>query len=375
MAQIILLSIIKTLDNMNINTNKQLLQSIKKQKKHIINALVFFILTITLITCTNKTAKINKSKINEDFPVTTKIVDFDTILCMNSIIFNNTPKQMNIVDSVLIIQQIEGDKYFLFVNLKNKSIIKSWGDKGKGPNEFISISEFSLKDSCMQFMDYIKNQIVYVKVNEIIHQDSLKLLTKSYPNNMDFRPFKIYHFNQKKIVLGGFKNNRIGVLDKDNNIIGTFCDYPFPTKIKGIYRGATFQGMLGINETKNKFCSIIFGTDIFEIYSYKENNPQRIYISNFQTPNVRRINKSINIMNSFNTGIRGLSVTPDFIFLRYYYNKKNMETKEILCFDWNGNKKVKYIFPFQVLETTATNKFMYLITYDNENTFLLRTKI
>ena len=83
-------------------------------------------------------------------------------------------------------------------------------------------------------------------------------------------------------------------------------------------------------------------------------------------------------------GLLDISVTEKDIYFIYSEETFNealannyVGANEILCFDWSGNKRKKYITPMKISKIAASEEYIYGIHYDIDtgNTLLLRFKI
>jgi hypothetical protein len=278
---------------------------------------------------------------------------------------------------------------FTFINLKNEEIIKKWGIKGRGPNEFNSFSNYSIKNGYLFFGDPVKKVMNKVSIKDILLKKNPKIISKPYPYTKTFRPRDLYLHKDKKLVLGYFEKGRIGMLDQNNNILGTFEEYPFNnenvTNINNLFKGTIYQGRIVTNPNNEKFCIMNLSSDAFEIFELKNNNIKKLYTSEFiHQPIIVKKRENVYLVNGKSiAGLLDVSATEDNIYFSYS-NKTSKEmmlnsnkSNEILCFDWNGQKKTKYITSIPISRIAINKNYLYGIHYDVKNgkTLFVKFKI
>ena len=279
---------------------------------------------------------------------------------------------------ILITCHNADDYRYSFIDSKTGKLITRWGQKGNAPNEFIDFgSDFYVQDSLLVFLSSMKKSINYVSIPAILRGEKEVLVkTEIYPYTADFRPLRIVPIGNRKVATGLFKHGVLGVLDENNNIVGTYSDYPFPYEVEGLYRGTAYQLVLSCNTYRQRLLASVSHSDIFEIYELDTNGLHRVYVNKFdKIPVVQMRDGRLGIDDSKSIGgILGLFNTDSFIYLGY----SNLSLKEvslndymfdeILCFDWNGNKVKKYNLPFPISTFCVINSLLYVTSLDNNMT-------
>ena len=162
------------------------------------------------------------------FDTVCKIVDYN-LICSDE----NAPwgaiMNMEIVDSILILQHAMDEYAFSFINVNNGELLSQWGRTGEGPEEFIDFgSGFEIVDSRIFFLDRMKKERISVLLSDILSKKEHPDITReAYPYNVDFRVLEINAVGNKKIVTGGFKKGYWGALDSQNHIIPNVAELPF----------------------------------------------------------------------------------------------------------------------------------------------------
>lgn len=292
------------------------------------------------------------------FDTVCKIVDYN-LICSDE----NAPwgaiMNMEIVDSILILQHAMDEYAFSFINVNNGELLSQWGRTGEGPEEFIDFgSGFEIVDSRIVFLDRMKKERISVLISDILSKKEHPDITReAYPYNMDFRVLEINAVGNKKIVTGGFKEGYWGALDSQNHIIPNVVELPFDAgEVSGLEKGTVFGGILKANSKQSKFVLSIRASDVFEIYRVSDDGINRVYVSPFKhIPKTWKKGGGYAIdYNQSIGGIKNIAVSDDLIcfslFLQNYNEaaKTDFASNELFCFDWDGNKVKKYVLPFPI---------------------------
>lgn len=321
----------------------------------------------------------------DSFDVMEKIIVCDSIYSDKNDPFG-TITNIEIADGVLILKHM-GDEYaFSFVDINKKKLLRRWGSKGEGPNEFIDFgSDFTISGSQLVFLSKMKKEINHVPIVGILEsKDTLHTVKEPYLYNVDFRPSRLRIVNDKNIFLGSFKEGRFGVLNSENEILNFPSEYPFDCgEIAGIYRGSAFQSKMKSNDKQGKFVISTFSSDVFEIYQIFDTSIHRIFVSPFNyIPQIRESEGRYAV--DFDKSIAGLmqmAVSDDLVC--FIYSSQSEEeashsgrmSNEILCFNWNGEKVKKYILPFPISNFCIDNHFIYGVRYQNDETIIYKFKL
>lgn len=316
--------------------------------------------------------------------------DVRTIECYDSLYSDKydplgSIREIAVADSVIVLQNSGFDYHFAFINAKTGSLITKWGKEGRGPGEYLRIGAgFSISASQLFFLDAMKKEINYLPLSNILNGTDLAVKSIPYPYTGDFRPKYIVPLNDKKIVVGGLKEGRFGILDAENDIEACLFDYPFDfPEIQGIFRGSVFQSKIKSNEKRNRFIIMTLVSDIFEIYENTDTGVRRVYISSFEDiPKIIEkprpgVTHRIDYNNS-RAGLMRLATSDDLICLTYSSesdikaSQNDKSSDEILCFDWDGKKIRKYILPFPINNFCIDRENIYGTRIIGEETVIYR---
>lgn len=261
-------------------------------------------------------------------------------------------------------------------------MITRWGQKGNAPNEFIDFgSDFSIQDSLLVFQSSMKKSLNYVSIPAILRGEKEVLVKKEiYPYTAEFRPLRVVSMGGKKVATGLFKQGVIGVIDENNNIVGTYSDYPFPNEMEGLYRGTAYQLAMSCNTYRQRLLVSVSHSDVFEIYELDTSGLHRVFVNDFKhVPVVQMHDGRVSKDDSKSIGgILGLFNTDNFIYFGYSHlslkevSLNDYTYDEILCFDWNGNKIKKYNLPFPVSTFCVIDNSLYVTSLVDNNMTIYR---
>lgn len=319
------------------------------------------------------------------FEVVTEITDYDSL-------FSDKETPLGVIVNLevrngIIVTEHGNDEYnFSFIDASTGNLLKRWGKRGEGDNEFIDFGNgFVLTDSLLIFQERMRKMICSVSVTDILDEGRASIATKeSYPYTVDFRPLIFNIVNGKKIFAGCFKTGRLGVINSRNEIMECPFEYPFYTEpLAGVMRGSVFQCKIKSNEKQRKTIVQTLASDVFEIYQCSDTALSRIYVSPFNNP--PKLRKSGNRYGiDYDESIAGLmkmAVSDDFIYFTYSSLRSNEKERlgnsvnEILCFNWNGEKVRKYLLPIPITSFCADKQYIYGICNNEEETIIYRFKL
>lgn len=258
-------------------------------------------------------------------------------------------------------------KYFHLIDLESGNIVNSWGNKGRGPGEFINVGrQISIRDSLLFFSDNGAKKIVSLNMDEMLRERTETMSSNEYPYTRDFRPAKFLAMKDVVICLGAIDKLRFGILDRSQNrIIGHANLYmPHAEEVDGIYVGSVYQSLMQSNPRDELFVISLLASDYFEIFKLEGQLAQRIFVSGDATMPKMLLkpkmgtNYTIDYENSI-AGNIGLATNEDRIFFLYSdasyakYSEKG-ESDHIKCYSWTGEHTEDYTLPFPVSRIVTT---------------------
>lgn len=285
----------------------------------------------------------------------------------------------------LITKHTKDEFAFSFFDAASGKLTHQWGKKGNGEGEFLSFgSTPQVVDNQLMFAESMKKTLNLVSVADIVGDSAeVDVCSLPYPYTGEFRTNKIVLLNGKKVVTGFFEQGRLGLVDEKNEVLGTFGEYPFHyEEITGVHRGTVFQGDLGVNPKENKCAVSIYNSDIFEIYQLEGEALKPVFVSSVENkPAIKKINGrmfSVDRAQSI-AGYLEMSVSDERIAFLYSplcaADAESKQSNEIHCFNWAGEKEVKYILPFPISNFCFNKEHLFAIRYQDDDVVIYRFRI
>lgn len=341
-----------------------------------------YILTAILTLCVSCSTSTKRS---DEFQQIIHLNNFDTIYYCHDLL--GPIVDMEIDNSILITKHALDDFCFSLFNIEQKEMIGRWGEIGDGPEMYSQIGySMTISNDSLIFQDIAKKEINHVSITDLYLKCStnnhhLNVNKEKYLYNKDFRPSKIYPINSQWILVGSYSSGYIKMVNSKKQIVDSdITDYPFTCdEVQHIYRGSAFQTRIKVNEKQSKCVHIFNASDIFEIYEISDSTLHRIYINEFQhIPQIKSAGGQFRVdaQNSI-AGFIDCTVSDNMICFLYATGDylTTSSSKEILCYDWNGNKLRKYILPMNVDNICLADKHLYATIEEDNSIAIIRIKL
>lgn len=303
------------------------------------------------------------------------------------------PYSMVLTDSILIIENSKVKKGYNFYNYNIKSNVYSKGyvQKGRGPNEVQSSTEFGVHKNIFWMYDGILKKILQV------NKDSLFLGVADnfqwFPTDQSY--YSMAFVKNNKYVVNGNRYSKIKIqefdLDKniESNTYGTFDIPNRNTPIDGVK--AAYQAFLLSKPSGDKVVMAYRRVDAIELFDLKNEANNKVVrgpISNelklkFQKKGV--INLFLKDKEIINTFVGG-TVTDKYIYLPFSGKKKHQKNitdikfnynyaKYIHVYDWDGNPVKKIILDRNIMAIAVSKDDKTLYSFDPNSGYILKADI
>jgi len=275
-----------------------------------------------------------------------------------------------IKDSLIVVRNNRKDSLFMVFDIKDFQCINSWGEKGNGPNEYLSPRIINSTDTNIYILDFQLKRMNTVNVlnhnicnNRMIENSDLPQMIKSTGESQFFYD----RFDSKKQEIVKWDSL------KSKKSIYKFDDLASEYKNTSVY-----NGFLGVNSKARRIVYAYQYLRRFDILDFNGNVIKKIQITPSSRPLLNK-NKIDNIRST--TYYFGLRTTEKSFFLYYvgYTGKElskdlNMDTY-FEEYDWNGTPINRYrvnrfIWNFDLYYSNNCVNFIGL-DQDNELPFIL----
>ena len=283
--------------------------------------------------------------------------------------------------NILILKQKAEKDVFLFVDCSTGNVIKTWGRRGHGPQEFIDFGmSVDVRDSTLAFTEWGTRTLHMVNVYDIMADtNQVRISSQTYPYTRDFRPNKLYRIGGGWLALGYFANSRLGYLTGDMKEVASNIDYPFKhDDISMQNAGTVFQGKAACVESRGAIITNM--SDALEIVSVDDmgNITKTAEVKPTMLPQYSNsYGRLANLHGENSAGYRDVCVDAKHIYilsggkLRYEdFAAKGFTATSIVKYDWKGNLICEYKLPFPVSEICVQGTKMYGIHLKGEDVII-----
>lgn len=272
-------------------------------------------------------------------------------------------------DTFVVVRNSRNDSIFMVLGLNTFNCIKSWGNTGNGPSEYLSPRLINSSSNGFYIANFGHRKLEDHTIPEFNKAEQKMVENTDIPQNIvSADSLLIYDkFNPTSQELVIWQN---GLKPKT---IYNFDDLKHKYSNTNIYRG-----FIGVNKTAKRIVYAYQYIRRFDILDYEGNIIKNVEIEPNTPPQLRE-DKGIDPINS-KTYYFGLKTTEDFFFLYYVgYSgdnlRKNMNVNTFIeQYDWNGNPVKRYKIPrflwnFDICKNGESMAFLGL-DQSNESPFI-----
>lgn len=308
------------------------------------------------------------------------VTEYDSTYIHNSVPMGEILEAAMCQNIMILKQEAEKD-VFLFVDCSTGNVIKTWGRRGHGPQEFIDLgTSVDVRDSTLAFVEWGTRTLHIVNVNDIMADtNQVRISSQMYPYTRDFRPNKLYRIGSGWLALGYFASSRLGYLTGDMKEVTSKIDYPFEhDDISLLYAGTVFQGKAACMESRGAIITNM--SDALEIVSADSmgNITKTVEVKPTMLPKYSNSYGRLgNLYSENSAGYSDVCVDAEYIYilsggeLRYKdFATKGFTATSIIKYDWKGNLICEYKLPFSVSEICVQGTKMYGIQPNGENAII-----
>jgi hypothetical protein len=303
----------------------------------------------------------------------------------DSIPMNNIYEAHKLIalDTLLIITSFNGDYFFHIYNINTFKLIKEFGKKGRGPDEFLAPRitmqrlDNNLDGSDLLIFDEGRKTISSINILYILLNKEDGIKTRELPKQM-VSISDIIFMNDSIAFYAPSGNENLGRFSiyhfstTERTFIPYLPDLGFKVHANNLYPIYATSSAC-VNESKKRFVAIPVLLGELDFFDFSGNYIKSTIIERvneiknakyekmiFQTPGVGYY---ITDLQSVNDKIYALFTTKKFP------NLKNKSISEIYVFDWDGNPIEKYVLDREINSfayDSSNNRFIGYSTNNNE---------
>ena len=273
---------------------------------------------------------------------------------------------------------------FTTIDIATKRVIKHWGTRGQGPNEFIGTVDMynNYSNSGLNVWNQATAKLYFfphciLESGSIYFQTIPTGLSKPEDRNIYDFAHSVVQIDTSLffVAAGGRANKRLALLDLKSNEAKEIGDFPHEdinTQLPVGLRNMAYNSRIRYNRSLRKLVNVVFNSEMFEIYnvSVSETNV-KLAMGNYTTvPKYRATTSSSGLTGAIVERVgngkgrnREVTISDKNIFILYQDYKRAGMLKPtdaeliadmVLVFDWDGN-------PVKIYELDC---FVTTIDYD-----------
>ena len=283
------------------------------------------------------------------------------------------PYNLAVVGNTVTLLNVRASKNFTTIDITTGRVIKQWGDKGQGPNEFIRVMDIYNTGAGLNIWDNAKSKLYFCSDSDL---ESDSVYFKNIPINIEGNQYRYNSVIQLDtfsfFAVGGDGNKLFTLFNTKNNEvkeIGNFPSEDTNSHISPVLRKLAYNGRIRYNSSLKKLVYVSIASEMFEIYNF-DGADVKLAKGNYSTiPQYREIIRgdgartvATSLLNGKGNNY-GITVSDENIFILYQDHKRagivsetdtNKPADMVLVFDWNGK-------PIKIYELDC---FVYGISYD-----------
>lgn len=297
------------------------------------------------------------------------------------------PADFVLSDNYIIIRNRSKCNFiFTLVDLKTQSIIKNFGKRGRGPEEFNNVKLMkSRNNGSFEFFESNKNKYFRVEIKNIIEMEKpvFKLIaefkkTGKWDDLDNFsNPSKAYCINDSTFITRDYyKDGMFGLCNNYGELLGVYFEYPDANNnVNPQLKKKVFQARFRAHPDQDKFVSMFFFSDWIKIYEYENTQLIEIIDNYTRFPKYRNIGGSLINSTDEKLGNITLDVNSENIYVLYSdkyerdaFNNGYLDqsTNKILVYDWDGKIVAKYKLNHNAFNVAVDTNNKYIYTLSND---------
>lgn len=337
-----------------------------------------YLLFILFYCCTSKISI--KEQYNENLQFN------DTIICTSKILNDSCifimPRQMEIFDTIIIIlDEFRPDNFFHIYNTQGK-LLKSFGNKGRGPGELLTVSNFhpNKHNNTIAVYNFRKRHIIEYDIQKILHNVSPFYSEHPIEASTTY-PQEIIKLDSNNYLCCHRLPQLRYSIQEGNEEKFQYINYPqieernIPTFTAAILN---YAGQYRLSPDHTKFLEVSYIGAIMDLFKIEKNKMIPIKTRLIYYPYYKVIddqNAQITWDDATKIGFECIYTSNSYIYsllngiIGHELKNPNIQepyTKNISIFDWEGNPKtlIQTDHMMNALCLDETEQTIYAVAYN-----------
>lgn len=274
------------------------------------------------------------------------------------------PLEIAMSDTLLVAKDDIGNKYFTLIDIKNNRLVNRFGDKGKGPDEFMYPSNISINrfDNILEFTT--SNPIAHNRfsLNGAAKNSPLTSSKKRVFSFKDDSPSYITWFPALNcyIANGMFLAGKYAIINEYDTITKVFGDLPpskYREEIDNFLLCDAYQGFIKSRPDGKKVAQVSLRCDLIDVINADGT------IIRFQTynPEIAVIDGMVAISRESPYGFSSMATTDKYIYALYSgrtFNEYAMSAllcEKIYVFNWDLQPVCSYTLSTEAISIAVNS--------------------
>ncbi len=309
-----------------------------------------------------------------------------TVQVLNDTFLFNFPLQMDIMDSLIIIQDKNKGSHFLLFNTKGY-FLTHFGNMGKGAGELLSTSGFSICPNLQKIymFDGLQKKIISCKIADVTTPAKYciySLPAIQYSDNIPLLLFDAIPLKADSsfLLTGNNKNFRFGIFDC-HHIDTLYNSYPpciETSNEEEIWSVFSNMATTRIRPDGKRMVHTTYIGGIMELFELNDKSQLNPYKQLFiYEPQYSIFHGSrptwVNFAKNTQVGFRDVYVTNNYIYSLLNECGNQSFPQRICIFDWEGNPIKQIQLPTGILTLAVSEKtnIIFAITSHESNGYQL----
>ena len=319
---------------------------------------IILLLSVILGACNNK----KSTSIVESFKIK-QLLTHKVFEVQNGANELMDPYNLVVVGNSVTLLNVRAPKIFTTVDISTGRVIKQWGTKGQGPNEFLAVRDIynNYLELGLNIWDISKTKLYFCSDSNL---ESDSVYFQNIPVNVEDRNTMNFYDSVVQLdtfiffAVGGNSDKLFTLFNTKNNEVKEIGDFPSEdtnSHISSVLRKFAYNGRIRYNSSLKKIVYVSIYSEMFEIYNFDGADVELakgnystipLYKEIFRGDGARTVATSILNGKGKNYWV---TISNENIFILYQDYKRSGVAQEtdtnkpadmVLVFDWNG-KPVK----------------------------------
>jgi hypothetical protein len=291
---------------------------------------------------------------------------------------------MEIIDSILVISDSKSDKPLYLLNIKNMQYLKSIGERGKGPGEFIGLYSVCQFKNKIWAYDLTLGKLVSFDLDSVLDSNSnYKFTDEIILKDKARRSYSPVWLNDNLLVSPTMSDSDYRLLFSNNN--GNLEKERFkmipspPNGVPNNIHNQAYHGVMKKHPTDEKLVIVDRYSDLIELYNLQDSTSIHLKTHGDYEPSYVVDDSGGFLRMAQNDDMRfgyiDVSVTQNMIFT-IFSGKTRQESSvayagnTVILFDWKGNYLSSFITEENALAIQAMNDKEFIVIEMESNGML-----